>query len=204
MPITSGDADFSLKGETIDVPAEFIQQLEGEPVDDEWNPPAEDAQMEDARPEADAQPEDDVKPDIDALVGFENIDLGFVNGTSEAPEAQDVKPDVEAPEAPAPSDPDNHASASPPLSSGHGSHSDSVPPPPPPPPRARDLEHVDVDLGALKSVSRNHAKIEYRADLGQFCLEIYGRNGAWVDDRYYVKGTLVPLHQGYVTSDVGN
>ncbi|KAK8861391.1 hypothetical protein IAR55_002210 [Kwoniella newhampshirensis] len=74
-----------------------------------------------------------------------------------------------------------------------------IPPPPPPPPPAKSsapVEHVDVDLGPLKSVSRNHAKIEYRADLGHFCLEIYGRNGAWVDDRYYVKGSIVPLAQG--------
>nr|XP_031863126.1 uncharacterized protein CI109_001605 [Kwoniella shandongensis]KAA5530198.1 hypothetical protein CI109_001605 [Kwoniella shandongensis] len=75
----------------------------------------------------------------------------------------------------------------------------NIPPPPPPPPPAKSsapVEHVDVDLGPLKSVSRNHAKIEYRADLGHFCLEIYGRNGAWVDDRYYVKGSIVPLAQG--------
>lgn len=82
--------------------------------------------------------------------------------------------------------------------------SDSPPrpaPPPPPPPirRASDtLEHVDVDLGPLKSVSRNHAKISYFADLGHFCLEILGRNGAWVDDRYFVRGSTVPLNQGYV------
>lgn len=71
----------------------------------------------------------------------------------------------------------------------------------PPPPSAKlsgDLHHVDVDLGPLKSVSRNHAKIEYRSDLGQFCLEIYGRNGVWVDDRYYIRGSVVPLNQGYV------
>lgn len=73
------------------------------------------------------------------------------------------------------------------------------PPPPPPPPPARSsssVEHVDVDLGPLKSVSRNHAKIDFRAELGHFCLEIHGRNGAWVDDRYYVKGSAVPLYQG--------
>ncbi|ODN80770.1 hypothetical protein L202_02922 [Cryptococcus amylolentus CBS 6039] len=70
------------------------------------------------------------------------------------------------------------------------------PPPPPPPPKADKIKHVDVDLGPLKSVSRNHAKIEYSADLGRFCLEILGRNGAWIDDRYFVKGSIVPLTQG--------
>jgi hypothetical protein len=79
--------------------------------------------------------------------------------------------------------------------------SDSPPPPPPPPPppvrtASESLEHVDVDLGPLKSVSRNHAKISYFADLGHFCLEILGRNGAWVDDRYFVRGSTVPLNQG--------
>ncbi|WVQ73852.1 hypothetical protein IAR50_003433 [Cryptococcus sp. DSM 104548] len=70
------------------------------------------------------------------------------------------------------------------------------PPPPPPPPKADHINHVDVDLGPLKSVSRNHAKIEFNADLGMFCLEILGRNGAWIDDRYFVKGSTVPLAQG--------
>lgn len=69
-------------------------------------------------------------------------------------------------------------------------------PPPPPSRKSGPAEHVDVDLGPLKSVSRNHAKIEFRDDLGHFCLEITGRNGAWVDDRYYVKGSTVPLNQG--------
>ncbi|WVN90466.1 uncharacterized protein L203_105702 [Cryptococcus depauperatus CBS 7841] len=75
---------------------------------------------------------------------------------------------------------------------------EDVPPPPPPPPRSlkANIEHVDVDLGPLKSVSRNHAKIEYSTDLGRFCLEILGRNGAWIDERYYVKGSIVPLAQG--------
>jgi hypothetical protein len=70
------------------------------------------------------------------------------------------------------------------------------PPPPPPPNSSAPADHVDVDLGPLKSVSRNHARISFRAELGLFCLEIYGRNGAWVDDRYYVRGSTVPLNQG--------
>lgn len=75
---------------------------------------------------------------------------------------------------------------------------------PPPPPReaSTDLAHVDVDLGPLKSVSRNHARIEYRSDLCRFCLEIYGRNGAWVDDRYYIRGSIVPLYQRYAIHKV--
>lgn len=70
----------------------------------------------------------------------------------------------------------------------------SPPPPPPPPPKsAADLGHVDVDLGPLKSVSRNHARIEFNSHLGQFCIVILGRNGAWVDNRFYIKGATVPL-----------
>ena len=78
-------------------------------------------------------------------------------------------------------------------------HDDSLGPPPPPPPPSksnRSLEHVDVDLGSQKAVSRNHARIGYWSGLGCFCLEIMGRNGAWVDDRYYVAGSTVPLTQG--------
>lgn len=166
-------------------------------------------------------PSEDVKPDIDALFSQINGDSDAMavdeppqptNTTT--PPVDDIKPEV-AEDAAAkegsagPSAlPSVLPSAAPsadgspvPVSapgSGAGSASGSVPPPPPPPPvkSALALQHVDVDLGALKSVSRNHAKIEYRSDLAQFCLEIYGRNGAWVDDRYYVKGTIVPLHQG--------
>ena len=78
------------------------------------------------------------------------------------------------------------------------SYFDPIFAPPPPPIRsgAGPVDHVDVDLGPLKSVSRNHARIQYRNELGHFCLEITGRNGAWVDDRYYVKGSTVPLNQG--------
>lgn len=84
------------------------------------------------------------------------------------------------------------------LASLNGIPDDFAPPPPPPEyvKSSNVVEHVDVDLGPLKSVSRNHAKIEYLADIGHFCIEIYGRNGAWVDDRYYVKGSIVPLNQG--------
>ncbi|ORY27501.1 hypothetical protein BCR39DRAFT_506272, partial [Naematelia encephala] len=69
-------------------------------------------------------------------------------------------------------------------------------PPPPPAKSSAPVEHVDVDLGPLKSVSRNHAKISFVPDLGHFCLELMGRNGAWVNGAYFVKGATVPLTQG--------
>lgn len=52
---------------------------------------------------------------------------------------------------------------------------------------------VDVDLGALKSVSRLHAKIEYDPDEDRFMLLVIGRNGAWVDGVWQGSGTRAPL-----------
>ncbi|KAG6880407.1 hypothetical protein C0992_000009 [Termitomyces sp. T32_za158] len=52
---------------------------------------------------------------------------------------------------------------------------------------------VDVDLGALKSVSRLHAKIEYDQDEDRFVLVVIGRNGAWVDGVWSGSGTRAPL-----------
>ncbi|PFH52629.1 hypothetical protein AMATHDRAFT_46173 [Amanita thiersii Skay4041] len=52
---------------------------------------------------------------------------------------------------------------------------------------------VDVDLGALKSVSRLHAKIEYDQDEDRFVLVVIGRNGAWVDGVWTASGTRAPL-----------
>ncbi|KAK2466455.1 hypothetical protein APHAL10511_002097 [Amanita phalloides] len=52
---------------------------------------------------------------------------------------------------------------------------------------------VDVDLGALKSVSRLHAKIEYDHDEDKFVLAVIGRNGAWVDGVWCASGSRTPL-----------
>ncbi|KAF8897244.1 hypothetical protein BD779DRAFT_1489800 [Infundibulicybe gibba] len=54
---------------------------------------------------------------------------------------------------------------------------------------------VDVDLGALKSVSRFHAKIEYDQDEDRFVLVVIGRNGAWVDGVWSASGTRAPLSE---------
>lgn len=53
--------------------------------------------------------------------------------------------------------------------------------------------NVDVDLGALKSVSRLHAKIEYDQEDDRFVLVVIGRNGAWVDGVWSGAGTRAPL-----------
>ncbi|KAH9947296.1 hypothetical protein B0H21DRAFT_692331 [Amylocystis lapponica] len=58
-----------------------------------------------------------------------------------------------------------------------------------------DNPQVDVDLGALKSVSRLHAKIEYEEDEERFVLVVIGRNGAWVDGVWSGSGSKVPLSE---------
>lgn len=58
---------------------------------------------------------------------------------------------------------------------------------------------VDVDLGALKSVSRLHAQIEYDHDEDRFTLAVIGRNGAWVDGVWCASGTRTPLGERYVS-----
>jgi forkhead box protein K len=58
-----------------------------------------------------------------------------------------------------------------------------------------DQSQVDVDLGALKSVSRLHAKIEYDQEEDRFVLAVIGRNGAWVDGVWSGAGTRAPLSE---------
>ncbi|KAJ4499970.1 hypothetical protein C8R41DRAFT_812753 [Lentinula lateritia] len=58
---------------------------------------------------------------------------------------------------------------------------------------ASEPVQVDVDLGALKSVSRLHAKIEYDREEDRFILIVIGRNGAWVDGVWQGSGTKAPL-----------
>lgn len=60
-----------------------------------------------------------------------------------------------------------------------------------------DNAPVDVDLGALKSVSRLHAKIEYDSEQDRFVLAVIGRNGAWVDGVWSGSGSRAPLGERY-------
>lgn len=66
---------------------------------------------------------------------------------------------------------------------------------------SRDPMQVDVDLGALKSVSRLHAKIEYDQDEDRFVLVVVGRNGAWVDGVWSGSGTRAPLGERCVKTN---
>lgn len=59
---------------------------------------------------------------------------------------------------------------------------------------------VDVDLGPLKSVSRQHARIEYEEEEARFVLVVIGRNGAWVDGVWSGAGCRVPLGERCVLS----
>jgi len=64
-------------------------------------------------------------------------------------------------------------------------------------PSSVEYPQVDVDLGALKSVSRLHAKIEYDQHEDRFVLVVIGRNGAWVDGVWSGAGTRAPLSERY-------
>lgn len=57
---------------------------------------------------------------------------------------------------------------------------------------------ADIDLGALKNISRLHARIEYEEQLEQFVLAVIGRNGAFVDSIWHEPGERVPLAERWV------
>ena len=61
---------------------------------------------------------------------------------------------------------------------------------------------ADIDLGALKNVSRLHARIEYEEQLEQFVLAVIGRNGAFVDSVWYEPGERVPLAERCVQNSI--
>lgn len=61
---------------------------------------------------------------------------------------------------------------------------------------------ADIDLGALKNVSRLHARIEYEEQLEQFVLAVIGRNGAFVDSVWYEPGERVPLAERWVQNHI--
>lgn len=67
-----------------------------------------------------------------------------------------------------------------------------------------EQQQVDVDLGALKSVSRLHAKIEYDPEEDRFVLEVLGRNGAWVDGVWYGSSSRAVLGERLVYIYFGN
>ncbi|KAJ3050433.1 transcription factor [Rhizophlyctis rosea] len=58
-------------------------------------------------------------------------------------------------------------------------------------------DQVDVHLGNVKSISRQHARIQFNFITGKFEMAIYGKNGAWIDGKHVpANAEPVPLEQG--------
>ncbi|KAF1803126.1 fork head domain-containing protein [Mucor lusitanicus] len=59
--------------------------------------------------------------------------------------------------------------------------------------RVKKPDSVDIPLGNIKSVSRQHARLFYNFSTQRFELMIYGKNGAFVNEQFVEKGATVPL-----------
>lgn len=53
--------------------------------------------------------------------------------------------------------------------------------------------NVDIPLGNTKSVSRQHARVFYNFSSQRFELMVFGKNGAFVNERFIERGVTVPL-----------
>lgn len=54
---------------------------------------------------------------------------------------------------------------------------------------------VDVDLGNIKAVSRDHARVYFDQTLGSWAITVNGRNGVVVDGRWRARGETAPLRK---------
>lgn len=54
-------------------------------------------------------------------------------------------------------------------------------------------DNVDILLGNTKSVSRQHARLFFNFSTQRFELMVFGKNGAFVNERFIEKGVTVPL-----------
>lgn len=52
---------------------------------------------------------------------------------------------------------------------------------------------VDITLGTMKSVSRHHARLFYNFTTQRFELMVFGKNGAFINERFVEKGATVAL-----------
>ncbi|KAK4053929.1 Pre-rRNA-processing protein fhl1 [Microbotryomycetes sp. JL221] len=52
---------------------------------------------------------------------------------------------------------------------------------------------TDIDLGPIRAVSRQHARLFYDYDTGGWAIEVLGRNGLVVDGKWKAKGEKEPL-----------
>lgn len=59
--------------------------------------------------------------------------------------------------------------------------------------KVKKPDNVDIPLGNIKSVSRQHARLFYNFATQRFELMIFGKNGAFVNEQFVEKGVTVPL-----------
>lgn len=55
------------------------------------------------------------------------------------------------------------------------------------------MSTVDIPLGKVKSVSRQHARLFYNFATQRFEMMVLGKNGAFVNEQFIEKGVTVPL-----------
>ncbi|KAK9450079.1 fork head domain-containing protein [Limtongia smithiae] len=65
-----------------------------------------------------------------------------------------------------------------------------------------DPEHIDIDLGPMKVVSRKHAVVKYDLQTRTWVISVMGRNGVKIDGVPYKDGKTAELHSGSVL-DIG-
>lgn len=58
---------------------------------------------------------------------------------------------------------------------------------------ATRMDTVDIPLGKVKSVSRQHARLFYNFATQRFEMMVLGKNGAFVNEQFIEKGVTVPL-----------
>ena len=70
------------------------------------------------------------------------------------------------------------------------------------PPNDDPNVHVDVDLGPIKAVSRDHARCFFHNGWNCWALEVRGRNGLVVEGRWRAKGDVIALTHRSVFQEV--
>ncbi|KAI8088034.1 fork head domain-containing protein [Gilbertella persicaria] len=59
--------------------------------------------------------------------------------------------------------------------------------------KVKKPDNVDIPLGNVKSVSRQHARLFYNFTTQRFEMMVFGKNGAFVNEQFIEKGVTVPL-----------
>ena len=57
---------------------------------------------------------------------------------------------------------------------------------------------TDIDLGPIRAVSRQHARLYFDYELGQWAIEVLGRNGVVVEGKWKAKGEREGLGKRFV------